>query len=163
MQTERNENEITQKAMEFLSSKEEDGVFMYPLANSEAEEGKFDVSFCAIGFAVDERGEKVDFHSFTAEGVKTKSTTFLREIFEWDFQGPTSGVDNLDGWYTATKISYDLELPLFSISFGVYENTGNRAVFIHAREGVSLGSAVNTFKKYAEINLFGGVVNIEQN
>lgn len=156
MLTERNEDEITNKVREFIGSKEEDGVNIYPLAQTEFEQEKYNVSFCAAGFAVDPRGEKIDFVTFTADGTRQGATHFLREIFEWDYGDGGSGVDEIEGWLAAAESSHVNAVPLFAISFGLYENSNKKAVFVHSRNGVTLNSAINTLKRYAEITLFGG-------
>lgn len=156
MLTERNEDEITNKVRNFISSKEDEGVFIYPLAKSELEQDKYNVSFCAAGFVVDPRGEKIDFVTFTADGTRQGATHFLREIFEWDYGEGGNGVDDIEGWLVAADASYSNTTPLFAISFGYYENIKKKAVFVHVKDGVTLNSAISTLKRYAEITLFGG-------
>ncbi len=156
MLPERNDGEVSDAVRKFISSKEEDGITIYPLSESEVLEEKFNVIFCAAGFVQDERGEKIDFVTFTSDGMKETATKFHREIFEWDYGEGTSGVDDIEGWLEASHEAYFSMDPLFAISFGEYADSGQRAVFIHAKNGVSQNSAVNILKRFSEINLFGG-------
>ncbi len=160
MLTERNENEISESVRHFISSGENEGILIYPLSGSEIQHDKFNVIFCAAGFVKDQRGEKIDFVTFTTDGERESATKFHREIFEWAYGDTQEGIVDLEGWLQAAYDAYFSEDPLFAISFGTYENSGDRAVFIHAQRGVSENSAINILKKFAEIKLFGGEFNV---
>lgn len=161
MLPERNEGEISEAVRKFIGSREEDGITIFPLSDSELLDDKFNVVFCAAGFVRDERGEKIDFVTFTADGRRETATKFHREIFEWGYGEGTSGVDDIEGWLMAAHEAYFSLDPLFAISFGEYANSGKRAVFIHAKNGVSQNSAVNILKRFSETNLFGSEFKVD--
>lgn len=159
MLKERDDNEITQEVRNFLSNPSVD-VVVYPVGDSKIEHEKINMLFCAAAYVNDEEGASLDFVTFVSDGKHSSSSKFQREIFEWDI--PNSGaLDNIDGWLASSRKAHQDAKPLLAISFGVYENTKKRGVFVHAREGVTLNSAIVILKRYAEINLFGKEFNLK--
>lgn len=157
MSPERNYEWLTKKIVDFLDSGENQGVLIHSLNGSKYHKGFIDNVFCLAAIPVEEDIAKLTLVTYGAD-KHSENSKFFRQILEIDFENQQTEnwePQSIDLAIEQCQNAFLNRSPIFTLSFGTYRANGERADFIHTLKGFSPDIVFTTFRRFAEMQLFG--------